>query len=322
MGEFELIRRYFQRPVRRKDVVLGSGDDCALLSVPADALLAVSTDTLVAGVHFFADMDPRKLGHKALAVNLSDLAAMGAEPRWVSLALTLPEVNESWVAAFAEGFLALADFYNVELIGGDMTRGPLSMTVSIKGVVPEQCALRRNGAQPGDAIFVTGTLGDGALALQHCLGKLQVASDELPGLMQKLEQPQPRILAGMALRNLASSCLDISDGLSSDLQHILVASGVGAQIELSQLPLSPALEELPATQAWQLALAGGDDYELCFTLPEAHRGALLLALQAASVTVTEIGRIVAGEPLIQWLEQGQPRLLTLQGWDHFQAPTV
>ena len=322
MGEFELIRRYFQRPVRRKDVVLGSGDDCALLSVPADSLLAVSTDTLVAGVHFFADMDPRKLGHKALAVNLSDLAAMGAEPRWVSLALTLPEVNESWVAAFAEGFLALADFYNVELVGGDMTRGPLSITVSIKGVVPEQGALRRNGALPGDAVFVTGTLGDGALALQHCLGKLQVEPDELPSLMQKLEQPQPRILAGMALRNLASSCLDISDGLSSDLRHILVASGVSAQIELSQLPLSPALEALTTAQAWQLALAGGDDYELCFTLPETHRGALLLALQAASVTVTEIGRIVAGEPQIQWLEQGQPRLLTLQGWDHFQASTV
>ncbi len=322
MGEFELIRRYFQRPVRRKDVVLGSGDDCALLSVPADALLAVSTDTLVAGVHFFADMDPRKLGHKALAVNLSDLAAMGAEPRWVSLALTLPEVDEPWVAAFAEGFLALADFYNVELVGGDMTRGPLSMTVSIKGVVPEQCALRRNGAQPGDAVFVTGTLGDAALALQHRLGKFQVTPDLQAGLMQKLEQPQPRILAGMALRNLASSCLDISDGLSSDLRHILNASGVSAQIELSQLPLSPALEALPATQAWQLALAGGDDYELCFTLPEAHRGALQLALQAASVAVTEIGRIVAGEPQIQWLLQGQPQFLALCGWDHFQAPTV
>ena len=322
MGEFELIRRYFQRPVRRKDVILGSGDDCALLSVPADALLAVSTDTLVAGVHFFADMDPRKLGHKALAVNLSDLAAMGAEPRWVSLALTLPEVDEPWVAAFAEGFLALADFYNVELIGGDMTRGPLSMTVSIQGVVPEQCALRRNGAQPGDAVFVTGTLGDAALALQHCLGQRQVTPELLPDLMQKLEQPQPRILAGMALRNLASSCLDISDGLSSDLRHILVASGVSAQIELSQLPLSPALEALPAAQAWQLALAGGDDYELCFTLPEAHRGALQLALQAASIVVTEIGRIVAGEPQIQWLLQGQPQLLALRGWDHFQASTV
>lgn len=322
MGEFELIRRYFQRPVRRKDVILGSGDDCALLSVPADALLAVSTDTLVAGVHFFADMDPCKLGHKALAVNLSDLAAMGAEPRWVSLALTLPEVDEPWVAAFAEGFLALADFYNVELVGGDMTRGPLSLTVSIKGVVPEQCALRRSGAQPGDAIFVTGTLGDGALALQHCLGQCHVTPDLLPGLMQKLEQPQPRILAGMALRNLASSCLDISDGLSSDLRHILVASGVSAQIELSQLPLSPALEALPAAQAWQLALAGGDDYELCFTLPEAHRGALQLALQAASIVVTEIGRIVAGEPQIQWLLQGQPQLLALRGWDHFQASTV
>lgn len=322
MGEFELIRRYFQRPVRRKDVVLGSGDDCALLSVPADALLAVSTDTLVAGVHFFADMDPVKLGHKALAVNLSDLAAMGAEPRWVSLALTLPEIHENWVAGFAEGFLALADFYNVELIGGDMTRGPLSITVSIQGVVPERGVLRRNGAQPGDAVFVTGQLGDAALALQHCLGKCHVAPELLPAVISRLEQPEPRILTGMALRNLASSCLDISDGLSSDLQHILKASGVSAQIELSQLPLSPALSDLPNEQAWQLALAGGDDYELCFTLPESQRGMLQLALQAAAVPVTEIGRIVAGEPHIQWLQQGQPQALVLQGWDHFQPATV
>lgn len=246
MGEFELIRRFFQRPVRRKDVVLGSGDDCALLSVPAESLLAVSTDTLVAGVHFFADMDPVKLGHKALAVNLSDLAAMGAEPRWVSLALTLPEVDEAWVAGFAQGFLELADFYNVELVGGDMTRGPLSITVSIKGIVPERSALLRSGAQPGDAVFVTGQLGDAALALQQRLAHQTVSPDYL---LTRLEQPEPRILAGMALRGLASSCLDISDGLASDLRHILQASGVSAQIELSQLPLSPALEMLPSEQA-------------------------------------------------------------------------
>src|SRR5574344_297528 len=315
MGEFELIRRFFQRPVRRKDVVLGSGGDCALLSVPAESLLAVSTDTLVAGVHFFADMDPVKLGHKALAVNLSDLAAMGAEPRWASLALTLPEIDEAWVAGFAQGFLALADFYNVELVGGDMTRGPLSITVSIKGIVPEQGALRRSGAQPGDAVFVTGSLGDAALALQQLLAHQTVSPDYL---LNRLEQPEPRILAGMALRGLASSCLDLSDGLASDLCHLLQASGVSAQIELSQLPLSPALEMLPAEQAWQLALAGGDDYELCFTLPEANRGMLETALQLAAVPVTESGRIVAGAPEIQWLEEGVPRALVLQGWDHFK----
>lgn len=318
MGEFDLIRRYFQRPVRRKDVVLGSGDDCALLSVPAESLLAVSTDTLVCGVHFFADMDPVKLGHKALAVNLSDLAAMGAEPRWASLALTLPAVDEVWLEGFARGFLALADFYNVELVGGDMTRGPLSITVTIQGLVPEQGALRRSGAQPGDALFVTGTLGDGALALQQLLGKAQVASPWWPALRDRLEQPEPRILAGMALRGLASSCLDLSDGLASDLGHLLRASGVSAQVELTQLPLSPALAALPSEQAWQLALAGGDDYELCFTLPEAHRAALTTALLGTGVSVTEIGRVVAGEPVIQWLQQGLAHSLTLQGWDHFQ----
>ena len=315
MGEFELIRRFFQRPVRRKDVVLGSGDDCALLSVPAESLLAVSTDTLVAGVHFFADMDPVKLGHKALAVNLSDLAAMGAEPRWVSLALTLPEVDEAWVAGFAQGFLELADFYNVELVGGDMTRGPLSITVSIKGIVPERSALLRSGAQPGDAVFVTGQLGDAALALQQLLARQPVSPEYL---LKRLEQPKPRILAGMALRGLASSCLDLSDGLASDLRHVLQASGVSAQIELSRLPLSAALKMLPPEQAWQLALAGGDDYELCFTLPEAHRGMLETALQPAAVAVTEIGRIVAGSAEIQWLHRGKPCELTLQGWDHFK----
>ncbi|MGL4206584.1 MAG: thiamine-phosphate kinase [Aeromonadaceae bacterium] len=321
MGEFDLIRRFFQRPVRRKDVVLGSGDDCALLSVPAESLLAVSTDTLVSGVHFFADMDPIRLGHKALAVNLSDLAAMGAEPRWASLALTLPSVDEPWLEGFANGFLALADYYNVELVGGDMTRGPLSITVTVHGVVPEQGALRRSGAQPGDAIFVTGSLGDGALALQQLLGKYHVAEQWWPTLLARLEQPQPQILVGMALRGLASSCLDISDGLASDLGHILRASGVGAQIELTQLPLSPALGALPCEQAWQLALAGGDDYELCFTLPEQHRGALATALLGTGVAVTEIGRVVSGEPLIQWLHQGATHAITLRGWDHFQEST-
>ena len=318
MGEFDLIRRFFQRPVRRKDVVLGSGDDCALLSVPAESLLAVSTDTLVSGVHFFANMDPVKLGHKALAVNLSDLAAMGAEPRWASLALTLPSVDEPWLEGFASGFLALADYYNVELVGGDMTRGPLSITVTVHGVVPEQGALRRSGAQPGDAIFVTGSLGDGALALQQLLGKYHVAEQWWPSLLARLEQPQPRILVGMALRGLASSCLDISDGLASDLGHILRASGIGAQVELTQLPLSPALAALPSEQSWQLALAGGDDYELCFTLPEQHRGALVTALLGTGVAVTEIGRVVSGEPVIQWLHGGSPHDLLLRGWDHFQ----
>ena len=321
MGEFEVIRRFFQRPPRRADVVLGSGDDCALLRVPADQLLAVSTDTLVSGVHFFADVDPVALGHKALAVNLSDLAAMGAEPCWASLALTLPEIDEAWLSGFARGFLALAEAHGVDLIGGDMTRGPLCITVTVQGLVPGQGALRRSGAQPGDAIFVTGTLGDGALALQQLQGKLQVDSPWWPGLRARLEQPTPRIGIGMALRGMASSCLDLSDGLASDLGHILRASGVGAQIELDSLPLSPAMAALVSEQAWQLALAGGDDYELCFTLPQQHKDSLMALLSGLAVRVTEIGRVVAGAPEIQWLQQGQPRSLNLQGWDHFQKLT-
>ena len=318
MGEFELIRRFFQRPVRRKDVVLGSGDDCALLSVPAESLLAVSTDTLVAGVHFFADMDPVKLGHKALAVNLSDLAAMGAEPRWVSLALTLPAVNEAWVAGFAEGFLELAEYYNVALVGGDMTRGPLSITVSVKGSVPAGRALMRSGAKAGDGVYVTGTLGDAALALSHLLGKRTLNENQLAAVLPRLDHPHPRILAGQALRGLASSALDLSDGLASDLGHILKASGVRAQIDLDLLPLSPVLQDaVPARDAWQLALAGGDDYELCFTVPQEHHGALDTALANCGVKFTRIGRILAGEPGIDYLQDEQPVELHLKGWDHF-----
>lgn len=321
MGEFDVIRHFFQRPPRRKDVVTGSGDDCALLRVPADALLAVSTDTLVSGIHFFADMDPVRLGHKALAVNLSDLAAMGAEPRWVSLALTLPQIDEAWLAGFAQGFLELADFFHVDLIGGDMTRGPLSITVSIKGVVPEQGAMHRNGAKPGDAIWVTGELGGAALALQHQFGQVMLSSVALPSLLERLEQPTPRVVAGMALRGVASSGLDLSDGLASDLGHILRASGVGAQIELDRLPLPQALLAQPDALRWQLALAGGDDYELCFTVPEAQRGVLATALANAGVNITEIGRIVAGAPQIEWLYRGEPVSLVLNGWDHFKEST-
>lgn len=316
MGEFDVIRRFFQRPLRRKDVVTGSGDDCALLRVPADSLLAVSTDTLVAGVHFFADMDPVRLGHKALAVNLSDLAAMGAEPRWVSLALTLPHVDEAWLAGFSQGFLALADFYNVELVGGDMTRGPLSITVCIKGVVPEKGALHRSGAQPGDGIWVTGELGGAALALQHLLGNK--AGAPAADLLERLECPRPRIVTGMALRGVASSCLDLSDGLASDLGHILRASGVGAQIELERLPLPAAFASLPEQERWSLALAGGDDYELCFTVPEGERGMLETIIAGRGIVAYEIGRIVGGAPAISWLQDGMTRDLVLQGWDHFK----
>ena len=318
MGEFELIEKYFKVPHARKDVVMGPGDDCALLTLPADTMLAVSTDTLVSGVHFFPDMDPVDLGYKALAVNLSDLAAMGAEPRWVSLALTLPAVNEAWVAGFAEGFLELAEYYNVALVGGDMTRGPLSITVSVKGSVPAGRALMRSGARVGDGIYVTGTLGDAALALSHLLGKRTLNENQLAAVLPRLDHPHPRILAGQSLRGLASSALDLSDGLASDLGHILKASGVRAQIDLDLLPLSPVLQDaVPARDAWQLALAGGDDYELCFTVPQEHHGALDTALANCGVRFTRIGRIQAGDPGIDYVQDEQPVELHLKGWDHF-----
>lgn len=318
MGEFELIEKYFKVPHARKDVVLGPGDDCALLTLPADTMLAVSTDTLVSGVHFFPDMDPVDLGYKALAVNLSDLAAMGAEPRWVSMALTLPAINEAWVAGFAEGFLELAEYYNVALVGGDMTRGPLSITVSVKGSVPTGRALLRSGAKAGDGIYVTGTLGDAALALSHLLGKRVLNENQLAAVLPRLDHPHPRILVGQALRGLANSALDLSDGLASDLGHILKASGVRAQIDLNLLPLSPVLQDAVfAEAAWQLALAGGDDYELCFTVPQEHHGALDTALANCGVKFTRIGRILAGEPGIDYLLDDQPVALELKGWDHF-----
>lgn len=320
MNEFEIIKHYFTADSGRKDVIMGPGDDCALLQVPAQTLLAVSTDTLVSGVHFFADMDPSALGHKALAVNLSDLAAMGADPRWVSLALTLPAVDEAWIKGFCAGFFELAEYYNVALIGGDMTRGPLSITVTVHGTLPEGKGLRRSGARIGDGIYVTGTLGDAALGLKAALGEIGVPAPHLEFVRNKLEHPHPRILAGQALRDIASSALDISDGLAGDLGHIVAASGVRAQLELEQLPLSEAmLASVSREQAWQLALTGGDDYELCFTVPESHRGLLDTALSHCGVKFTRIGRLVPGEPGLELLADGRPCELELHGWDHFRS---
>ncbi|MCB1760574.1 MAG: thiamine-phosphate kinase [Gammaproteobacteria bacterium] len=263
--EFELIERFFNAATRpREDVLLGIGDDCALLRVPAGCELAVSIDTLVSGVHFFADADPQALGHKALAVNLSDLAAMGAEPAWVTLALTLPTADELWLERFMAGFAALADRHQVQLVGGDTTRGPLCITVQAHGVVPQGAALRRDGARVGDRIGVTGSLGDAGLALERlCAGEPLDRS-----LRARLEQPEPRLAAGIGLRPLANSAIDLSDGLLADLGHICQRSGVGARLELARLPLSEAVEKQVKMRCeWSLPLTSGDDYELCFSVP-------------------------------------------------------
>lgn len=321
-GEFDLIARYFNRyRTARRDVQLGIGDDCALLTVAEKQLLAVSTDTLVEGIHFLKTIDPADLGYKALAVNLSDLAAMGADPAWVSLALTLPEVDTDWLEAFSDSLFEQLNYYGMQLIGGDTTRGPLSMTLTIQGLIPMDRALTRAGACVGDWIFVTGSLGDSAAGLAILLEQLDVKNAEHRNtLLQRHLRPTPRILQGQALRGLASSAIDISDGLISDLKHVLSASGCGARLDLDALPLSAALRDsVDNEQALKWALTGGEDYELCFTVPEINRGALDVALSHLGVDVTCVGQMAPLSEGIKFLRSGEPVELDWHGFDHFAA---
>jgi thiamine-monophosphate kinase len=266
LSEFSLIERFFTQPkLNHPHNQLGVGDDCALLSVPTGYQLAVTTDTMVENVHFFAGANPRQLGHKLLAVNLSDLASMGAEPVAVTLALTLPSVDEQWLREFAHGFLTLATQYNVDLIGGDTTQGALTLTVQALGFVPQGQALLRSAAKVGDVIYVTGTLGDAGLGLKIAQG-YSCAEPDLP--LTQFHTPQPQIAAGLRLRKIAHACIDISDGLAADLGHILEKSQVGATLDFSQLPLSnPVQAYIAETGDWHLPLVAGDDYHLCFTVP-------------------------------------------------------
>lgn len=319
--EFDLIARIRDRCAhRRSDVALGIGDDAALLDVPAGQQLVACTDTLVAGVHFPVATAPEDIGWKSLAVNLSDLAAMGAEPAWALLALTLPDAEAQFVEHFADGFATLASKHAVALIGGDTTRGPLSVTVTALGFVPRDAALTRGGAHAGDAMFVTGTLGDAAGALQ--------AGDPEPGtgdrekrhakLFARLNRPEPRVATGLALRGIASACIDVSDGLLADLGHVCAASGVGAELDAGALPLSSALTaNFNAGACRQFALAGGDDYELCFTVPPGCEGRVASALAVAGCSATRIGRIVAGSG-VRALDAGANEIeMAHAGWEHF-----
>ncbi len=321
-GEFSLIARYFDR-VRstRRDVETGIGDDCALLSVAEKQLLAISTDTLVSGIHFLPDIDPRDLGYKALAVNLSDLAAMGADPAWLTLAITLPEIDEPWLEAFSDSLFEQLDYYDMQLIGGDTTRGPLSMTLGIHGLVPAGRALKRSGARAGDWIYVTGTPGDSAAGLAILQDRLAVAdAQQADYLLKRHLRPKPRVLHGQALRDRASSAIDLSDGLISDLGHILKASDCGARIMLDSLPYSQAMRDnVDAGQALSWALAGGEDYELCFTVPELNRGALDVAIGNLGVPFTCIGQVVPASEGLQFFEEGKPVTLDLKGYDHFAS---
>ena len=324
LGEFGLIAKYFKRPATR--AVLGVGDDCALLSPTPGTHLAISSDMLVQGRHFFADVDPRSLGHKALAVNLSDLAASGATPRAFTLALALPSVDEPWLQAFSQGMFALADLHGCELVGGDTTQGPLNICITVFGEVPAGQALLRSGAQAGDDIYVSGSLGDARLALEALLGHISLPPEALASARQRLECPTPRVALGTALRGIASSALDVSDGLLGDLGHILDASQVGAEVDASatmQLIAASALWSRASTGfdqklLAQCTLAGGDDYELCFTAPASARAAVQAAAASAQTPVHRIGRITAQAGLRVLDAQGQPiNQAALQSFDHF-----
>jgi thiamine-monophosphate kinase len=314
MGEFELIQRYFARPARR--AALGTGDDCALLAPAPGMQLAVSSDMLVEGRHFLSTVDPAHLGHKSLAVNLSDLAACGAAPLAFTLALSLPRADESFLAPFSRGLLALADAHGCELVGGDTTQGPLNICITVFGEVPAGHALLRSGARAGDDVWVSGTLGDARLALEVFRGKLSVPADVFEAARARMEAPTPRVALGMALRGIATSAIDISDGLLGDLAHVLRASGVGAVIDTSlAAPLMAA--PLQGAQRLEFILAGGDDYELAFTAPPSQRMAVQQAAVQAGTVATCIGCIEAG-PGIRLLDsQGKALDARYASFDHF-----
>jgi len=317
-GEFDLIRDFFRdATAQRDDVVLGIGDDCALLEAPVGKQLAVSMDTLVVGRHFVTDVDPELLGHKALAVNLSDLAAMGATPAWVTLSVTLPDADAEWVKRFMMGFAALAKRYQLTLIGGDTTRGPLAITVQVHGFVDPEKSLRRDAAKIGDLIYVTGQLGDAGLALMAQQG-LYVKQGSLASFKQRLDRPEPRIELGRAATTHSRCAIDLSDGLGSDLGHICEESNVGALIYLDKLPMSDAVAEYVAESGdWSLPLSAGDDYELCMTVPAQHQAAFEAAMQQQEVPVTWIGMIEQGEQVRAMSPNGDVDAYVARGYDHF-----
>jgi thiamine-monophosphate kinase len=321
LTEFSLIEKYFAAQARKRaDVATGIGDDAAVVDVPAGEQLVVAVDTLVAGVHFPLSATPADIGHKALAVNLSDLAAMGARPCWATLALTLPQADEAWVAEFAHGFFLLAERYQVELIGGDTTRGPLCVSVQIHGCVPRGQTLLRAGARVGEHIFVSGSLGDAGLALRLLQTQYACAEDQRAALDARLHRPEPRVALGEHLRGLASAAIDVSDGLLADLGHILERSGVGATVWVDRLPRSAAFRScvLPQTPEWfELPLAAGDDYEICFTAAPEQAAALQTLARELDVPITAIGVIEADAGLRCRNDVGRSFEPARRGYEHF-----
>lgn len=320
-GEFSLIEKYFTyRQDKRKDVHLAAGDDCAIVKAPENARIAITTDTMVAGTHFLESADPALVAHKALASNLSDLAAMGATPAWASLALTLPNLDDQWLQTFSDAFFKLADYYNIQLIGGDTTKGPLAITLTVQGFLPEEKALCRDGAKLGDWIYVTGDLGSSRAGLEVILDENKRNNPFADQFEMAHYQSTPRVLAGQTLINIASSCIDISDGLISDLGHILQRSNVGASIDVDLLPLSEHLVEFCGNRedAQKMALTSGEEYELCFTVPEQHRGSISSSLAHIGTVITCVGQI-RPQGFFELSKQGQRVSWELDGYDHFKA---
>lgn len=319
-GEFEIIDRYFKRKNCRKDVVKGIGDDAAVLRPYAEKDLVVTMDALVEGVHFPLDTDPEAIGFKSLAVNLSDLAAMGAVPAWFTLSLTLPCVDGSWLQGFASGLFESADRYGINLVGGDTTHGPLCISITAMGFTPTSKALCRNGARVGDAIYVTGYIGDAALGLAAKQGKISLEQSSLEYCLSRLDRPSPRLDAGRMLLNIASAAIDISDGLAADLSHILNASAVGARLQLTSIPRSKIFIEASVHRPeWRMVVAGGDDYELLFTVPQGKIKRLIQAGESLGCGITRIGQIERQPGLRIDDADGREVVLESAGYQHFNS---
>lgn len=318
LSEFELISRYFKRPSKQQysSVETGIGDDCAVLNVPPEQQLLVSTDTLVEGVHFPEQALARDIAYRCVAVNISDIVAMGGEPQWLSLALTLPRAEDAWVEKFSVGFFEAADDFDVQLIGGDTTRGPLSITITVYGFAPYGSAILRSGAQIGDGIYVSGELGNAAAALHQ----IKRGKQCYPELINQFYRPQPPVALGVALRNVATACIDVSDGLLADLQHILSVSEVGGELWLDVIPCSLKLKqycEVHDLDAIELACTGGDDYQLCFTMPSKFENKLLENLFQVDVTIKKVGRIVSGKSLQCLDANNAVKVMGRSGYQHF-----
>lgn len=319
LSEFEIIEKYFRHLTGADDrVAVGIGDDAAVIEIPTGQQLAVSVDTLVSGVHFLADAAPYDVGFKSLAVNISDIAAMGGQPRWAMLALTIPESNSAWLKQFAAGFAAVARQYGVSLIGGDLTHGPLSITIQIMGLVAAGRAITRGGAQVGDDVYVSGSLGGAGLALRHFSKKLPAAIQPSPTSIDRLLRPEPRVALGLALIDLAHAAVDISDGLAADLGHILEMSGKGAVVDLECVPLCADLLQIKdQDKRYQLALSAGDDYELCFTAPRDKRDEVAALSARVNLPLTRIGEITDGNAIVWRTASGSEYRLKDPGYRHF-----